>query len=187
VGSFVTATATNLTTGDTTEFSNCIPAFDDGDDDNDGYTDDAEAGVPLCTSAGNDDAFDDAVANDGCPGGPAQAGAYSEALFKIGTNPLDPCGGDGWGSDIFDTGGSANKLDIQDITSYIGPVRRIDKNPNQAGYGMRWDLFPGKGAFSAFINIQDITTLLNGPGASPAYPPMLGGLRAFGKTCPFPP
>jgi hypothetical protein len=66
--SFITATATDLFTGDTTEFSNCIPAFDDADDDDDGITDANEQGVTL-TSPTNPDTDADAVidGSDNCP------------------------------------------------------------------------------------------------------------------------
>ena len=40
------------------------------------------------------------------------------------------------------------------------------------------------GTFGQFVNIQDITALLNG---STAAPPMFGGTRAFNKTCPWSP
>jgi hypothetical protein len=156
--------------------------------DEDGYSDSAEAGIPLCLNSANDDAFDDAVVNDGCPGGPAQAGAYSEAQFKIGTGAQDPCGFDGWPSNIWDAVPSNNQLDVQDVLAFVAPIRRLDTSPPNANYNPRWDVTPGKTApFPHFINIVDITTLVQGPPNSPAYPPMFGGLRAFTKDCPFAP
>ena len=180
-GSFITATATDPA-GSTSEFSACIPAVNDGDDDNDGYTDDAESGAPLCTSAGDDDG--DGTANDGCPGGPVQEGPFSEAQFKIGTGSQDPCGIDGWPSNLFDGGASANKLTIQDVTSFVAPDRHFDTNPGDPFYNPRWDIRPGAGALPKFINIQDVLELVAGPTGNP---PMFGGGRAFGQTCPFPP
>jgi len=150
-GSFITATATDPA-GSTSEFSNCIPAVNDGDDDNDGYSD----------------------VNEGA----------------IGTSPTDPCGYDGWPSNVFDTSPSDNKLDVQDIISFIAPVRRLDTSPPgpPSNYHPRWDLSPGPNPpFPNHISIYDITTMLNGVPGSPAYPQMLGGPRAFGKECPFPP
>jgi hypothetical protein len=44
-GRFVTATATRVTTLDTSEFSRCVPSADDADDDDDGFTDAAEASI----------------------------------------------------------------------------------------------------------------------------------------------
>ena len=180
LGSFITATATG--SFGTSEFSNCIPAVDDADDDNDGYTEVAEAGTPLCSNAIDDDS--DGTTNDGCPAGPAQVGPFSEAQFKIGTDPRDPCGGNGWPSDLDGQPASFNELDIFDLTSFLGPVRRLDKNPGQTGFDSRWDLTPGKGGLGTFLNILDITTLLGG---TTGNPPMFGNTRAFGKTCPFPP
>jgi hypothetical protein len=182
-GRFITATATSPT-GNTSEASACVPSANDGDDDNDGYTDASEAGTPLCVSAGNDDAFDDAIVDDGCPGGPAQAGNFSEAQFKIGTGSLDPCGQTGWPSDVFSSGASANKLTIQDVISFVTMPRKLDKDPGDTGFNSRWDLAPGRGIFGKFININDITALVNGTTGSP---PMFNGTRAFDKECPFPP
>jgi hypothetical protein len=154
------------------------------DCDGDGYTDAAESATPLCTAAGNDDSFDDAVANDGCPGGPPQAGAFSEAQFKIGTNAGYPCAQTGWPSDVFSSGASANKLTIQDVISFVAMPRKLDKNPGEAGFNSRWDLVPGRGILGKFININDITALVNG---TTGNPPMFNNTRAFDKVCPFAP
>jgi subtilisin-like proprotein convertase family protein len=180
---FITATAIDDDVDDvTSEFSSCVAIGSPGDDDGDGYTNSAESGTPLCTAAGDDDG--DGTANDGCPGGPGQVGAWSEAQFKIGTGAQDACGYNGWPSNVHDGGGSANRLDINDIVSFLGPTRRLDKNPGQVGFDTRWDLAPGRGAFASFINVQDLALLLSG---TTGNPPMLGNVRAFDKTCPLPP
>jgi hypothetical protein len=152
------------------------------DFDSDGYTDDHEAGMTLCLGAVNDDNLDDAVVNDGCPGGPPVAGAFSEAQAMIGTNPGYPCGGTSWPSDLDTQPASSNELDIFDLTSFLGPVRRLDSSPPNVKFNARWDLTPGRGTFGQFINIQDVTSLLGGPTGNP---PMFGNTRAFGKTCPM--
>jgi CSLREA domain-containing protein len=182
-GRQLTATATNPT-GNTSELSTCIPAVNDADDDDDGYTDIAEAGTPLCGNALDDDS--DGTTDDGCPAGPAQLGPFSEAQFKIGTGPMDPCGLTGWPSDLVSGSipNSTNALTIADITGFLGPVRRLDKNPGQTGFDSRWDVAPGRSGIGAFLNIVDITTLLGG---TTGNPPMFGNTRAFGKTCPYPP
>jgi hypothetical protein len=89
----------------------------DTDDDDDGYSDEVEAGAPLCAEMVmpvNDDDADDALVNDGCPAvgasesictgaadedgdlrtndGCPQSGALSEGTFNIGTGSLAPCG-----------------------------------------------------------------------------------------------
>ena len=158
------------------------------DFDSDGYTDEAEAGTLFCGNGQNNDPADDAVVDDGCPNGPAAAGVFSEGQLRIGTDAGYPCGGNSWPSDLVSTGGSMNKLDILDIVSFIGPVRRLDKSPPNAAYSPRWDLAPGPTTpFPNHINIVDITTLMNGVPGGPAYPPMLGGLRAFDRVCPLAP
>jgi hypothetical protein len=61
-------------------------------------------------------------------------------------------------------------------------VRYLDTSPGDGSvYDERWDLSPGASfPFTKYINIQDITTLTNG---STGYPPMFGGLTAFGRSC----
>jgi hypothetical protein len=121
----------------------------------------------LCESDDDNDGFEDG----------------SEALITTGS--LDACGLDGWPSNLDDSGASANKLDIADIVSFLAPApRRLDSSPPGPPYNPRWDLVPGPGIFSNHINIADMVALLAGPTGNP---PMFGGARAFGKTCPFPP
>ena len=76
---------------------------------------------------------------------------------------------------------------MQDIISFIAPVRRLDTSPGPtSNYLPRWDLAPGANfPFPNHISIFDITTMLNGVPGSPAYPPMFGGPRAFLKDCPL--
>ena len=100
-----------------------------------------------CSNTTDDD--HDGVVNDGCP----QMGSFSEAQFHIGTSPLAPCGA-GWPSNLWDQGLSANKLDIQDLTNFIAPVRRIGTNPGDANFSSRYDLVPGKGILSSWINLS---------------------------------
>ena len=113
-----------------------------------------------------------------------QAGAFSEADFKIGTSSTAPCGNDGWPSDVYSSGPSANREDIQDLTSFLVPIRILNSSPGEAAFNARWDLVPGAGSFQKFVNIQDMTALLAG---SSGFPPMFNGERAYNKTCPFPP
>jgi hypothetical protein len=166
------------------------------DCDGDGYTGAAEGGTALCGNGMNDDdkvgvalVPDDAVIDDGCPGGPAQAGAFSEAQFNIGGSDQDPCGLASWPSDFF-TGGfpdSTNKINITDLTSFIAPpeLRRLDSAPGQPTFDKRWDLSPGRGVFNNMINVTDLTSLIAG---SSGFPPMLGGVKAFnGPACPWGP
>ena len=102
----------------------------------------------------------------------------------IGTGASDPCGHDGWPSNVWDSGLSLNKLDVQDVTSFLAPVRRLNSSPPSLSYNARWDLSPGATPpLSNYINAVDITTLI---ASSTGYPPMFSGQRAFNKTCPQP-
>lgn len=171
--------------------NNCITqtlSFDvtPPDTDGDGYTDEAEAGTPLCGDGLNEDgliaggASDDDVADDGCPGGPPQAGNYSEAQFNIGTDPLDSCGTDGNPADLVGGGMSENRVDLSDLTSFLAPTRYLDKSPGDAVFDQRWDLDPGHGAYLTWINLSDLVSIiLVRPQASP-----WNGNRAFsGPAC----
>jgi len=131
-----------------------------------------------CDDSTDDDG--DGFVNDGCP----QVGEYSEAQFNIGTGPQDPCGLNGWPSNVNDAGPSANRLDILDVTSFVAPFRRFDTSPGHPLFNSRWDISPGKGGLVQWINILDVTTLVSGPTGNP---PMFNGARAFEKNCPLPP
>jgi hypothetical protein len=86
-----------------------------------------------------------------------------------------------WPADVYSGSGvplSADRVTIQDLTSFVAPVRRMDKSSGQPGYSPRWDLVPGSGQFPAAINIQDVTNLIT------VAPPMFDGARAMGYTLP---
>jgi titin len=176
--------------GDTLVDEALPPAAATFDCDGDGYTGSAESGTPLCTGGANDDGtgpmLDDAVANDGCPGGPAQVGTYSEAQFNIGTSDQDPCGLPAWPSD-FASGGipnSTNRITLTDLTSFTALPRKFNTSPGNANYNPRWDLLPGRGILGQWININDLSALILGTTGSPS---MFNGNKAFnGSTCPWP-
>ena len=82
-----------------------------------------------------------------------------------------------WPADL-SSGPSANKVDLNDVTSFIAPVRRVNTSQGQAGFDARWDISPGSGGFQGTINIRDITALAT------VAPPMFGGVRAInGPSC----
>jgi hypothetical protein len=121
------------------------------------------------------------------PAPPADAdgdGYLNSTEDFLGTDADTPCGPD-WPSNIIDTGASANKLDLQDVLSFVVPVRRLDGSPGPGSpYDPRWDLTPGPTIpFTGHINIVDITTLTNGV---TGHPPMFGGESAFNRTCSDP-
>jgi hypothetical protein len=103
----------------------------------------------------------------------------------VGTGANDPCGFNGWPSDLVTSGGSWNALTIEDLASFVAPVRRLGTSPGEADYSARWDLVPGASAgVGAHVNVMDMAAMFSGP---TGYPPMFGGERAFGQTCPWAP
>jgi len=174
----------------------------DSDDDNDGVADTAEIGCgsdPLATGARperTDGAFagvdddGDTMVDEGLPTGSGEfdcdgdgyRGAVELAVFEA-QRDQDTCGLDAWPSD-FASGqipNSTDRVKIHDETSFIAPVRRLDKSPNDGGYSVRWDLVPGPGIFANHIAINDLTALLAGPSGFPA---MFANARAFnGPSC----
>jgi hypothetical protein len=117
-------------------------------------------------------------------------GYSNGAEAEIGTLPLDGCSpGAGpdpspaWPSD-FVSGGTPDSTDavtITDLTSFLAPDRRLDTSPGPGAFSARWDLDPGAGLFTHWINISDLTALMAGP---TGYPPMLSAARAFnGPEC----
>jgi hypothetical protein len=79
-----------------------------------------------------------------------------------------------WPADLATESTSANKVDMQDLLSFVAPVRRLNTSIGEAGYDVRWDIQPGAGAFTDTINMQDLTSLIT------LTPPMFAGARAFG-------
>jgi hypothetical protein len=133
-----------------------------GDEDGDGLVNEALAGLPG--------AYD-------CDGD----GYTRSAESNVTTSDQDPCGRTGWPSDLSST--IFSTLDLQDLGSFVAPVRRLGTSPGDPRFNARWDLVPGSVVGPA-INVQDIGALSTG---ASGYPPMLGGQRAFGLTCPFAP
>jgi len=137
--------------------------------------------------------YDLVLDGDGChdsPGEDFDGDGYTDddEALKIGTNAGYPCGINGWPSNLFEPLPPApptNSLTIQDVTSFVAPVRHFDSSPgDEPLYNPRWDIRPGAGALPKWINIQDVLQLVAGPTGNP---PMLNGARAFGQTCPLPP
>jgi hypothetical protein len=79
---------------------------------------------------------------------------------------------------------STDRINVTDLTSFIAPpeMRRLNTSLGIVQYSRRWDLAPGKGVFTNWINVTDLTALIAG---TSGFPPMFGGsTRAFnGPTC----
>ena len=118
--------------------------------------------------------------------GDGYKGATEAVVFALATRrDQKPCGVDGWPSDFVSGGvpSSTDRVTITDLTSFIGPVRRMNTSQSDPGFNIRWDLVPGASGLGKTINIADLTALISG---STATPPMLGGLRALGgPACPW--
>lgn len=110
-------------------------------------------------------------------------GYKGSAEAHVTTSDQDPCGGSGWPSDIIPGGIQPNTLNIADIGSFIVPVRRVGTSVGDPGFNARWDLVPGA-AIGEHIAVTDIAATVVG---TSGFPPMFGGLRAYGKTCPWAP
>lgn len=106
---------------------------------------------------------------------------YSDGVeVWVGTKPTVRCGTGAWPADFVSGGipNSTNKITLQDYTSFLAPVRRINTSPGDPGYDRRWDIVPGRGLLAKDINIQDLTSVIT------VAPPMFGGQVAFnGPAC----
>jgi hypothetical protein len=97
-----------------------------------------------------------------------------------------PCGagsGIGWPADLVSGGipDSTDRITLQDITSFLGPVRLLNTNVGTHPGDQRWDIVPGNGMLSFSLNIQDVIQIVI------VNPRVLGGVRAFnGPSCPYP-
>ncbi len=100
----------------------------------------------------------------------------------VGTAPDDPCGQNAWPADLYVGGASNNRVDLQDLTSFIAVPRYFGTNVGTNPGDVRWDIVPGKGTYLTDINLQDFTQIIV------TAPPMLEGPRAFGgPPCPYAP
>jgi hypothetical protein len=52
----------------------------------------------------------------------------------VGTGANDPCGWNGWPSDLLSAGASWNALTIEDAASFVAPVRRLGTSPGQGAF-----------------------------------------------------
>jgi hypothetical protein len=101
----------------------------------------------------------------------------------VGTAELVACGASAWPADLTAGGvpNSTNRVTILDLSSFLAPVRYFGTDTDTHPGDERWDIVPGAGAFSADINIADLSSVVT------VAPPMLGGVRAFnGPACSAP-
>ncbi len=178
------------------------PDGSDPDDDNDRVTDVDEAPCGGATPsslrpervdgafAGVDDDGDTVIdealpggaANNDCDGDGFKGSAESNVYAGAGPRDQDPCGNTGWPAD-FAQDLQPNALDVEDLGTYIAPVRHLNTSFGDVDYDVRWDLAPGS-MFGEAINVQDMGALVSG---ASGYPPMLFGTPAYGSVCPWAP
>jgi hypothetical protein len=147
----------------------------DSDDDNDAVADTSDNCVFAANA--NQANWDGDALGDTCDDGDGD-GFVDSIEWHVGTGPVAQCGINGWPADLYSQGLSFNKVTIQDITSYMAPIRRLDANPTDPGYHVRWDLVPGTTVLPKHVNIQDLIAIIV------VRPPMLGGNSAINATCP---
>lgn len=157
----------------------------DPDDDNDTVADGSD-NCPLVANASQAN-YDSDSMGDACDPDADNDGFDNAAEANVVTNWLDNCGNptgsppiysQAWPADLSSTGFSANKLDVVDLGTYVGPVRRINTSPGDSGFDIRWDVLPGSGGVGKTINVLDISVLTS------VAPPMFGGVKAFnGPAC----
>jgi hypothetical protein len=90
-----------------------------------------------------------------------------------------------WPSDIAAAGAfSGNKINVQDLSSFVSPIRYINQNTGTDPGDKRLDLVPGS-TFGVHINVQDLAAITSG---ATGNPPMTAPNRAFGgANCPYAP
>ena len=177
LGPNITATTTNG--GNTSEFS---APFACPDSDADTVCD-AGDNCPAVANTSQSNADGDAL-GDHCDTSDTDGDGFTdqtEARY-VGTNAGYPCGFNSWPADLLDQGPlSANKITLQDLASFVAPVRHLNTNLGDGNFSARWDLVPGKGTFPNTINLQDMAAIVI------LAPPMLNGARALnGPVCPMP-
>lgn len=83
-----------------------------------------------------------------------------------------------WPADLVTTTGMGS-VQMNDLASFVSPVRRLNTSPGDAGYDRRWDIAPGSGGiFTEEINLADLAVLVT------VRPPMFERQQAFaGPSC----
>jgi hypothetical protein len=148
----------------------------DPDDDND-VVPDAQDNCHFVVNPNQAD-WDADGAGDHCDDGDGD-GYVDNTEWHVGTSPAVRCGVDGWPADTYGESRSYNKVDLLDITAFLAPQRVLDTSPGHPRYNQRFDLVPGRPSFMPEqINLLDITSIIS------VKPPMLGGAKAFLRSCP---
>ena len=139
--------------------------------------------------AGVDD-DDDGTLDEALPPGAAAydcdgdgyVGTADTHVFGGGPGDQDACGVNGWPADLIGGAFSGNRVNTQDLATYLGPVRHLNTEVGANPGNVRWDVLPGSGVLPFDINVQDLATIVA------VAPPMLGGIKAFnGPSCPWAP
>jgi hypothetical protein len=139
-----------------------------------------------------DEALPGGGANFDCDGDGFKGTAEAHVYFPSTVADQDPCGSGvipptvpplplGWAPDLIGGGFSGNRVNTQDLATFLGPVRYYNTDVGTNSGDRRWDILPGSGVLTFDINIQDLATVAT------FVPPMLG-VRAFnGPVCAWPP
>jgi hypothetical protein len=148
----------------------------DPDDDNDTWADKFD-NCPWTPNPNQAD-WDGDGTGDHCEDSDGD-GFLDATEWHVGTSPAVRCGVDGWPVDFVASGASYNRVDLLDVGSFVAPVRRLNTNPGEAGYNVRWDIRPGTSA-GKMINLLDVMEM------AVVRPPMLNYEPALNAHCPGP-
>ena len=139
-----------------------------------------------------DEALPGGGANFDCDGDGFKGTAEAHVYFPSTVADQDPCGSGvipptvpplplGWAPDLIGGAFSGNRVNTQDLATYLGPVRYYNTDVGTNMGDRRWDILPGSGVLTFDINIQDLATIV-------AFSPPMLGVKAFnGPMCAWPP
>jgi hypothetical protein len=156
------------------EFDEALPPGSEAYDcDGDGYKGDDPSGGPPSSE---DHVYSYLPRTDGDQ---RRCQDYDTDFVSVDPNQTSATPSKAWPSDFVQGSipESTNRVNLPDLVSFVAPVRYFGTDVGTNPGDVRWDLQPGSGVLLTDINVNDLVAMIAG---STGYPPMLGGVRAFG-------